>query len=175
MADIPTWPTSPFLCLPRELRNRIYEFTITEVPPFPDGYPDYGDPLVMVDELPTPNLLRVSTQIHDEMEQYLRPWTALNVDLNHCDMWTLDTLDIVAYVPVHCLRQIKDVRLSLDWYMVSCANDAGYLANFALDEAEVMGPETIVEQWTPSKGYIFPPRRRALKANQNCSFAYVHC
>ncbi|KAK5695211.1 hypothetical protein LTR97_008717 [Elasticomyces elasticus] len=155
----PTVTASPpryhILLLPREMRNRIYDFlhvnprlTIRTI----EECHDHDIPHVRLFGAALPSILCVNHQINEEYaEQVRHGGAAIHVSLRECNMFALGNLELKAGVVSGALRSIRSVAIELHWALVGKIETKDEIHDFwsimvprpYLDQADV--------QWTPSK------------------------
>ncbi|KAK3648788.1 hypothetical protein LTR56_007228 [Elasticomyces elasticus] len=155
----PTVTASPPRChlllLPRELRNRIYDFlhvnprltirTIKECH-------DHDIPHVCLFGAALTSILSVNHQINEEYAEQVRHGSAaIHVSLRECNMFALGNLELKAGVVSGALRSVRNVAIDLHWALVGKIETKDEIHDFW----SIMVPRPYVDQadvqWTPSK------------------------
>ena len=140
-------PISPFLRLPRELRNEIYKYTTISVKTH--GFVN-GETLDIVQHcLPPPSLLRVNGQIHDELIEQTQSRKWASVDLRNCEASPVSGKSFATVREAH--GNLKHLAFIVHWITVSDFGDDDDLTRFAIFAAEG-GVSQCDIKWTPSKG-----------------------
>ncbi|KAK4897789.1 hypothetical protein LTR27_004561 [Elasticomyces elasticus] len=148
----------PFLSLPREMRNRIYDYTSVEVlisEPQQLNNPEMDEywnakPRVHLKGVPSTELLCVNKQVNSEYAEHVSPGSGLVIDTQMCEFPRLSDLEIQPNVPTSTLSKVKNVKIDMFWFVVVDADRNGTPEFYSLCDALVSSGQAVLP-WTPSK------------------------
>ncbi|KAK4952468.1 hypothetical protein LTR10_009274 [Elasticomyces elasticus] len=150
----------PFLLLPREMRDRIYDHAFNtasvwkrnaESLPVPDSELTYEEPDAFFEGAPLSSLLRVNRQINHEYTEHSRPTDKLLVTLEAADFSALSGLELKTGVPNGALSKTKRVGISVHWLSVMILGCDNKMDNFWTMRGQNLSVDQSDMAWTPSK------------------------
>lgn len=109
-AIAPDSPSSPLLCLPRELRFEIYDYLCRQEP---KSYPFRQPPITCIDQRGPPTaLLTTCRYLYEEIQAYFHSKVTFTLHSENVRRTRLADMDAAS---LHALRQAKKIHVVLCW------------------------------------------------------------